>query len=189
MPSAKIDFFWEGLNFFNLTYSKSEGAPRVTAPWKIKTAPKLPPKPKALPASSTPRPEPRPTINSTKFGKPSEEEDTPRIEEIEDVAEKEAPKPATAAKNIPKLKDLPKAKEEQNAEAGPSDASKEVPKSSTTALKKNIPKLKDTAANKSNAASKPLKSPAQSLKSPNQSLKSPNQSLKSPAQPQAIAAN
>lgn len=178
MPSAKIDLFWEGLDFFNITYSKSEGAPKVTAPWKIRTAPKLPPKPKALPASSTPRPEPRATINSTRFRSSSEEKDTPRIE---DVTETEPEKPATAApkKNIPKLKDTAKTKdaaktrEAQKAEAGPSNASKVVPKSGTTAPKKNIPKLKDTAANKPKTASKAANT---------------SKPLNTATQPQAIAA-
>jgi hypothetical protein len=106
MPNISLDFFYD-LDFANITVTRSQGAPKAKPAWKVRQAPKLPPKPKALPASSTPRPTPRPKINTTRFQNASSENDTPRIEDVTDKDEGSKPEATTAAakKNIPKLKD------------------------------------------------------------------------------------
>jgi hypothetical protein len=129
MPVAKVDFFWEPtFDFFNVSFSTSQGAPKVTPAWKVRTAPKLPPKPKALPASSTPRPTPRPNINATRFQNLPDDKENPRITDVTDSEEATQPEavksPTSAApkKKIPKLKDTGAAK----AKAAPNAAKSKV---------------------------------------------------------------
>lgn len=122
MPSAKVDFVWDW-DFLNVTVTRSQGAPKVTPAWKGRTAPKLPPKPKALPASSTPRPPLRPKINATRFQTFSDEY-TPRITDVtetEDTNRALKPTSGNPKKNIPKLKNsgAAKAKAVSNAASTP----------------------------------------------------------------------
>lgn len=116
MPSAKLDFFWEGLNFFNFTYTSSQGgAPKVEPAWKRPRAPKLPPREqKALPPGSTPRPAARPNINATRFQPYSNnKENIPRITDVTDTEDTPETEPVKSKpirnapkKNPPKLKDI-----------------------------------------------------------------------------------
>ncbi len=121
MPSFKIDGVYDW-DFLNLTFTRTQGAPKIAPEWKGKRAPKLAPKPKALPPSSTPRPPFRPKINTSRFGDQSEEQTTPRIT---DVTETE---------------------EDSKLEASKSSATNSQPKPASATPKKNIPKLKSSGA-------------------------------------------
>ena len=112
MPNVSFDIFYD-LDFINVTATRSGAAPRVKPAWKVRTAPKLPPK--ELPASKeSPRPAPRPKINATR-NTHSEKHDSAekkappklssRVQEVESDDSAPAPKPKRAP---PKLKDLPK---------------------------------------------------------------------------------
>ncbi|KAF7502324.1 hypothetical protein GJ744_006025 [Endocarpon pusillum] len=128
MPSAKVDFFWDW-DFVNVTVTRSQGAPKITPAWKGgKAIPKLPPKPKALPSSSTPRPPVRPSINTTRSQK-SSDSNTPRITDVTDT------------------EDIPK------SEGTKPTATSSASKSTSGNTKKNTPKLKETGAAKAKASS------------------------------------
>lgn len=131
MPGVKVDFIWDW-DFVNITATRSQGAPKIAPAWKGPKAPKLPPKPKALPASATPRPASRPKINTTRFQNSSDDKDTPRITDVtdtEDVQKPEAvksgaknsalkPTSGNPKKDIPKLKDTATAKTKSVPKAG-----------------------------------------------------------------------
>ncbi|KAI9815715.1 MAG: hypothetical protein M1827_002111 [Pycnora praestabilis] len=92
MPNINFDIFFDQ-DFVNFTATRSQGAPKIKPEWKVRTAPKLPPKELPAPTKNSPRPAPK-------------QKSTPgsRIEDVTDKAESTpAPK-----KNIPKLP--PKAK-------------------------------------------------------------------------------
>jgi hypothetical protein len=122
-----------GVDFVNLTFSWPQGAPKVKPAWKVRTAPKLPPKPKALPASSTGRPPVRPKINATRTQNLSSEKITPRITDVTET--EEAPQ----------------------AETAKSSAINKALKPASGNAKKSIPKLKDTGVAKAKAAPSPTK--------------------------------
>ena len=110
MPNVSFDIFYD-LDFINITATRSGAAPKVKPAWKVRQAPKLPPK--ETPASKiSPRPDARPKINSTRSAlqekqgrKPPKLE--PRVKEVDsDGASVTSASPAKKAP--PKLKDLPK---------------------------------------------------------------------------------
>ena len=114
MPNVSFDIFYD-LDFINITATRSGAAPKAKPAWKVRTAPKLPPK--ELPTSkASPRPESRPKINAQRNAlnekqAPAAKKAPPklssRIQEVEssdgDSVTSNPPKRAP-----PKLKDLPK---------------------------------------------------------------------------------
>jgi hypothetical protein len=114
MPNVSFDIFYD-LDFINITATRSGAAPKAKPAWKVRTAPKLPPK--ELPASKvSPRPESRPKINAQRNALNEKQASTAkkappklssRIQEVEssdgDSVASKTPKRAP-----PKLKDLPK---------------------------------------------------------------------------------
>lgn len=109
MGNFKVDVDYD-LDFLNITLTRSQAVPKVTPAWKVRLAPKLPPKqPKALPAASVHKPPPRPKINATRTSNASPDKGTPRVREIEDS--KEAGGRSTSANSVPKAsKVAPKGK-------------------------------------------------------------------------------
>jgi len=120
MPNVSFDIFYD-LDFVNVTATRSGAAPKVKPAWKVRTAPKLPPK-ELLASKTTPRPEPRPKINALRnalnekqasAAKKAQPKLSSRIQEVDssdaeshaDSQPGPAPKPRRAP---PKLKDLPK---------------------------------------------------------------------------------
>jgi len=114
MPNVSFDIFYD-LDFINVTATRSGAAPKAKPAWKVRTAPKLPPK--ELPASkATPRPAPRPKINAQRNAqheKQPKAEGLPklsqRIQEIDsDDTASQTEKAPAPKRQPPKLKDLPK---------------------------------------------------------------------------------
>lgn len=65
MPNISFDVFFDQ-DFINVSASRGKHAPKAKPDWKVRTAPKLPPKEQPADPAGTPRPPPRPTINSTR---------------------------------------------------------------------------------------------------------------------------
>lgn len=65
MPNLSFDVFFDQ-DFINISASRGRNAPKAKPEWKVRTAPKLPPKPEVADSKGTARPPPRPTINSTR---------------------------------------------------------------------------------------------------------------------------
>ena len=110
MPNVSFDIFYD-LDFINVTATRSGAAPKAKPAWKVRTAPKLPPK--ELPASKdSPRPEPRPKINAPRQADQSKKAPpklSQRIQEVDSDDTTSAPETSKAPKKAaPKLKDQPK---------------------------------------------------------------------------------
>lgn len=65
MPNISFDIFFDQ-DFINISASRGKHAPKAKPEWKVRTAPKLPPKEQPADPTSTPRPAGRPPINSTR---------------------------------------------------------------------------------------------------------------------------
>ncbi|MCJ1254807.1 hypothetical protein MMC24_002623 [Lignoscripta atroalba] len=98
MPNLSFDIFFTD-DVINITASRSQNAPKVKPAWKVRTAPKLPPKEPPAPPTAV-------------FARP-------RIQDVTDD------KPAST-KKVPKLKDAPKAKAAPTPKATPKP--KDAPK-------------------------------------------------------------
>ncbi len=112
MPNVSFDIFYD-LDFINVTATRSGAAPKAKPAWKVRSAPKLPPK--ELPASkTTPRPEARPKINAQRQADQATTKKAPpklsqRIQELDSDDSASQPETSKAPKKAPpKLKDLPK---------------------------------------------------------------------------------
>jgi hypothetical protein len=116
MPNVSFDVFYD-LDFINITATRSGAAPKVKPAWKVRTAPKLPPK--ELPATkAAPKPEPRPKINATRNALNEKQAAAPkkappklssRIQEVQSSDTDSQPATTSRPKRAPpKLKDLPK---------------------------------------------------------------------------------
>lgn len=80
MPNVSFDIFFDQ-DFINVTATRGKTAPKAKPEWKVRSAPKLPPKEKPVDNSGAPKPPGRPKINEgrTPIGKPaqsSEKKDT-----------------------------------------------------------------------------------------------------------------
>ncbi|KIW87034.1 uncharacterized protein Z519_12331 [Cladophialophora bantiana CBS 173.52] len=58
MPNVSFDIFFDK-DFINITATRGQTAPKAKPEWKVRTAPKLPPKPVVEDPAGTPRPPPR----------------------------------------------------------------------------------------------------------------------------------
>ncbi|OAP55694.1 hypothetical protein AYL99_09846 [Fonsecaea erecta] len=58
MPNVSFDIFFDK-DFINITATRGQTAPKAKPEWKVRTAPKLPPKPVVEDHTGTPRPPPR----------------------------------------------------------------------------------------------------------------------------------
>jgi len=65
MPNISFDIFFDK-DFINVTATRGHTAPKAKPEWKVRTAPKLPPKPIPEDHSGTPRPPPREKLTSTR---------------------------------------------------------------------------------------------------------------------------
>jgi hypothetical protein len=117
MPNVSFDIFYD-LDFINITATRSEGAPKVKPAWKLRTAPKLPPKEVTASKSTTTRPEPRPKINAQRndlngkqaaAAKKAPPKLSSQIQKAESSdAGSQPPTTPISRRAPPKLKDLPK---------------------------------------------------------------------------------
>jgi hypothetical protein len=62
MPNISFDIFFDQ-DFINVTATRGRTAPKAKPEWKVRSAPKLPPKPAAPPEPGSVRPPQRPKIN------------------------------------------------------------------------------------------------------------------------------
>jgi len=65
MPNISFDIFFDK-DFINVTATRGHTAPKAKPEWKVRTAPKLPPKPVPEDHSGAPRPAPRQKLTSTR---------------------------------------------------------------------------------------------------------------------------
>lgn len=65
MPNISFDIFFDK-DFINVTATRGHTAPKAKPEWKVRTAPKLPPKPIPEDHSGAPRPAPRQKLTSTR---------------------------------------------------------------------------------------------------------------------------
>lgn len=65
MPNVSFDVFFDK-DFINITATRGITAPKAKPEWKVRTAPKLPPKEKPEENNGTPRPPPRQKLTSTR---------------------------------------------------------------------------------------------------------------------------
>lgn len=95
MPNISFDIFFDK-DFINVTASRGKVAPKAKPEWKVRTAPKLPPREIEEDHSGAPRPPQRPTINATR-NQPSSASraKTPKVENkpAESTASEAADKP------------------------------------------------------------------------------------------------
>ena len=128
MPNISFDIFFQD-DIINITASRSGGsAPKVKPAWKVRTAPKLPPKepplPKAAAAFGSAKAKQIETkqLTETKPAvKPKAEKPTPKPKEA--AKANGIPKKPTEVKKSPKLKDAANAKAVANTKAGAKSAS------------------------------------------------------------------
>lgn len=92
MPNISFDIFFDQ-DFINVSASRGKHAPKAKPEWKVRTAPKLPPKEQPADPTATPRPAARPPINSTrqpaKPAKPAED----KLSNASDTASQAGDKP------------------------------------------------------------------------------------------------
>ncbi len=65
MPNVSFDIFFDK-DFINVTATRGQVAPKAKPEWKVRTAPKLPPKPLVEDHSGAPRPLAREKLTSTR---------------------------------------------------------------------------------------------------------------------------
>ena len=104
MPNISFDIFFND-DVINLTASRSQGAPKVKPAWKVRSAPKLPPK--EPPAAPTAVFAPKSNAQATKPKASSESKAPPKLASKASDA-KQGTSSAAEPKKVPKLKDLPK---------------------------------------------------------------------------------
>jgi hypothetical protein len=117
MPNVSFDIFYD-LDFINITATRSGAAPKVKPAWKVRTAPKLPPKELPVPNKSAPRPEARQKINAQRSAVQNKQPAVPKKKlpvlppkepRVQEVGSETASEIGKSAKRAPpKLKDLPK---------------------------------------------------------------------------------
>lgn len=72
MPNISFDIFFDQ-DFINVTATRGKTAPKAKPEWKVRSAPKLPPKEQPVDRSGAAKPPGRPKINEgrTPIGKPA----------------------------------------------------------------------------------------------------------------------
>lgn len=90
MAHISADLIFDS-DFLNFTITNANAAPKIKPAWKVRTAPKLPPKQKALPQSSVARPAPRPKINTSRFQNQTTEKNQPKSKEARDNVDSARP--------------------------------------------------------------------------------------------------
>ena len=97
MPNVSFDIFFDQ-DFINVTATRGKTAPKAKPEWKVRSAPKLPPKAPAASQPGSVRPPQRPKINEGRgqIGKPAQSE---KVTEISDTASQ----PDKARRKPPKL--------------------------------------------------------------------------------------
>jgi len=140
MPNISFDIFFDQ-DFINITATRTQGVPKVKPEWKVRTAPKLPPKEvPALPKTATPRPVTklqRPRIQGPPASKPS-------VNGVTNGNQPEAngrgnQKPVANGKPAAAPKSLPKPKESEQSEV---ESEQTIPPKAKPAPKKDAPKSK-----------------------------------------------
>jgi len=71
MPNVSFDIFFDQ-DFINVTASRGKVAPKAKPEWKIRTAPKLPPKEESADPLSTPHPPKREKLTASRQSLPAQ---------------------------------------------------------------------------------------------------------------------
>jgi hypothetical protein len=101
MPNISFDIFFDQ-DFINVTATRGKTAPKAKPEWKVRSAPKLPPKEKPVDHSGAVRPPQRPKINEgrTPIGKPSPKPETSdTASQTGDAPRRKPPKLGPSKKN------------------------------------------------------------------------------------------
>ncbi|KAK5192144.1 hypothetical protein LTR47_003603 [Exophiala xenobiotica] len=105
MPNISFDIFFDK-DFINVTATRGHTAPKAKPEWKVRTAPKLPPKPVPEDHSGAPRPPAREKLTSTrqslappKQSKAAAGDSSDAASQTSEKAEKRKP-PKLGAKNV-----------------------------------------------------------------------------------------
>ena len=80
MPNVSFDVFFDK-DFINITATRGQTAPKAKPEWKVRSAPKLPPKPIQEDHSGKARPPPRQKLTSLRQAQANGEKATGRAEE------------------------------------------------------------------------------------------------------------
>ena len=94
MPNISFDIFFDQ-DFINISATRGQTAPKAKPAWKVRSAPKLPPKDPAAPKPGSVRPPQRPKINEGRgqVGKPAPKYESGKVTEIDDAASQGSEKP------------------------------------------------------------------------------------------------
>ncbi len=94
MPNISFDIFFDQ-DFINVTATRGKTAPKAKPEWKVRSAPKLPPKAPAATQPGSVRPPQRPKINDgrTPIGKPATEKAPDKVADVSDAASQTDDKP------------------------------------------------------------------------------------------------
>lgn len=94
MPNVSFDVFFDK-DFINITATRGVKAPKAKPDWKVRTAPKLPPKEAPVDNSNqTPRPAPRQKLTSTRQSLNPKQQHTPgKVTEISDEGSQTSEQP------------------------------------------------------------------------------------------------
>lgn len=112
MPNISFDVFFDQ-DFINVTATRSGAAPKAKPAWKVRSAPKLPPKALPPPDPAAPRPTQRPKINAQRNPPKLDSEaakkalglkSPSKVEDVTDNASQASDSPKTTPKKkAPKL--------------------------------------------------------------------------------------
>jgi hypothetical protein len=103
MPNISFDIFFDQ-DFINVSASRGKTAPKAKPEWKVRTAPKLPPKEIAIdPASDTPRPAQREKLTASRKAPPKLNKQKPEKPEVSDAGSQTSEVPQAPRRKPPKL--------------------------------------------------------------------------------------
>jgi hypothetical protein len=91
MPNVSFDIFFDK-DFINITATRGVTAPKAKPEWKVRSVPKLPPKPQPEPAAGVPHPPQRQkltTLRQPHKGSKQSEEEKPADETTDQGAQTE----------------------------------------------------------------------------------------------------
>jgi len=103
MPNISFDIFFDQ-DFINVSASRGKTAPKAKPEWKVRTAPKLPPKEIATdPARDTPRPAQREKLTASRKAPPKLNRQNPEKPEVSDAGSQTGEVPQAPRRKPPKL--------------------------------------------------------------------------------------
>ncbi|KAJ9614263.1 hypothetical protein H2200_002399 [Cladophialophora chaetospira] len=101
MPNVSFDIFFDK-DFINVTATRGQTAPKAKPEWKVRSAPKLPPKPVPEDTSGQPRPPPRQKLTTLRQPHQSSKA-APSAEKATDTGSDTASQAAGEKRKPPKL--------------------------------------------------------------------------------------